>query len=264
MTPIEQWLSEHPLDPDKSLDSWELPEEIIRSEVSEDRLLQADRFLRTLSREDQELLVYSCKGLDPALILESLPGLSAGEYWDRRNHLCDLLGPVTPDSIVEIHQIREQLAVRVIETGEAMERAKEAERNRRRTRWFLGLSPVFLAAVLFGILPVLLKPSPSELFNRYRSLLPADTLQPDTVSYDGLRWYEAQVSYYSGNPSDAVPLLEELLTEGTDRINAARWMLAMSYLQAGDRSRCREQLKLIRESDPDFFSRYGRDVIRKL
>ena len=70
--------------------------------------------------------------------------------------------------------------------------------------------------------------------------------------------------FLSGELPPARPLLEELISEGTEYQVISRWYLALIHLHEGNTEACREQLKMLREEDPAFFRAYGRKLMRRL
>jgi hypothetical protein len=250
---IIEWLKAHPLDDQSALDELTIPSGLLEliPVAPEDRALAG--FIDNLSDEDRKLLNFLLRELPAEAIIESMDFESPEEFWIRKRRLEEELANRPMSGVARIFLERRQWADRILEMADALDREADKSRNRKRLRISLLLSPVFLAACYFLFWPLLVKPDPATLFEKYREKVQVDTTQIDTTNYNGSRWYDAMVVFYSDDPLASQSLLLDLVDEGTEYLTQARWFLGLTYLRQGNLKDYRSQLSILKEEDPEFY-----------
>jgi len=210
------------------------------------------------------------------LIRETLVFSSPEEFWIRRKTIItwlfrsaglDPLPDLTTElvgRVLKVFKVRQSLIETMAFVSDSMDKDREKKKNTRKKWISLSLAPLILAACILIVYPILVKPDPAVLFERYRSSLPADTLNIDTTNYNASRYYQAMVLFGTDDLATAKSLLDELILEGTEYQTTARWFESLILLREGKLAPCREQLKLIREEDPAFFKVHGANLLKDL
>ncbi|MCX6227440.1 MAG: hypothetical protein NTV01_22350, partial [Bacteroidia bacterium] len=80
-TEIRKWLGTHPLTEDQELNIHSVPVSIFDLTDNEDRLKQLNRQIKALPFQQQRLLLYLSRDIDPALIIESMEYSSPELFW---------------------------------------------------------------------------------------------------------------------------------------------------------------------------------------
>jgi len=114
------------------------------------------------------------------------------------------------------------------------------------------------------VYPVVMKPNPVALFEKFKSGFTPNLASVDTTSYSGGSYYEAVTLLEEGNYPNAAKLFEELVTSDSTYRSGSRWFLALINLRNGDKSSCKEQLKALEADDPAFYKKVAEKLFRKL
>jgi len=241
-----------------------------------EQILKTDRFIRSLPLEDQKLLVYHCRGLSQEIIRETIGYESPELYWIRLsgvvNGLQKEMGrepepdipPELKAVVRQVESIRDGLVKEILEVSDNIDREARKKRNRTKALFSISGGLLLLLAAFWFIWPKWVRPDAAGLFDQYQSSLRIDTATIDTTRYDGNRFYEALDCFLSGELVPARALFMELVAEGTGYGVESRWFAALIDLRQENLESCREQLRLLKESDPVFFEAYGRKLLKKL
>jgi hypothetical protein len=261
------WLKAHPLDENATLDEFSIPEEIWRQVPLEPYEAELSGLIDGLSPDDQKLLCYLARSLPADAIIESMEFASPEEFWVRKSAVEEKLEGWQagwPGTVAGIFEKRRVWAEKILELADVVDRENEKTRNRKRLKVSLFLSPFFLAACFLIFWPMLVKPDPAVLFERFRNAVPVDTALIDTTNYNGARWYQAMSDFYSDDPITSQILLQELIDEGTEYLTPARWFLSLTFLRRGNFRECRTQLELLKDEDPSFDKKTIRLLYKQL
>jgi hypothetical protein len=110
------------------------------------------------------------------------------------------------------------------------------------------------------IYPLLVKPDPAVLFDRFSNTCIPELQDVDTTLYWPGQYYEACRLFREASFTEAEFILRNIAGQGDVYSTGISWLLALIYLNRGMGSSCREQLEVIRETDPVFY----RTCCRKL
>jgi|GEM_PF-1195192 len=259
---IIEWLKAHHLDEQSGLDELTIPPGLLLLIPTDPEDRETAEIIDGLTETDRKILNYLSKGLPDEVIVESLESESPEGYWIRKEQILKLVDPKGPAA--RIFAGRRKWAERILELADELDREAEKIRNRKRMRISVILSPFFLVACYFIFWPLLVRPDTAALFDKYRESVSVDTTIIDTTNYNGSRWYDAMVEFYSDDPATSQPLLQELIDEGTEYLPKARWFLSLTYLRQGDIRECRSQLSVIKEEDPEFYQTIPRRLLTDL
>ena len=262
---IRKWLADYPLTENQEIDIDGVPVSLFNLTDTNDRLKQLNRQIRELPLQQQKLLRYLSQDLDPTLIIESMEYPSPDLFWLDKALLIKEVDPTArQQDVLQVFAINESLLNKIYEVSDIMDLEVEKSKNRKYRNYLLLFAPVFLGMVVLFIFPLLIKPDPIALYEKYRSTYWPDITSIDTTSYSGGSYYEALMLMDEGNFVEAAILFEEMIPgESTYRVSS-RWFLALIRLRSGDRQSCKEQLRAIRADDPAFYKRVAEKLYRKL
>jgi hypothetical protein len=262
---IREWLAGHPLTEDQELDVHGVPVSLFDLTDTDDRLKQLNRQIRGLPLQQQKLLLYLSRNIDPALIIESMEYPSPELFWLDKALLIKVVDPTARQQDVKlVFAINESLLDEIYAVSDIMDLETEKTKNRKYRRWLLMASPVVLLLVLMFVYPLLTKPDPVRLYEKFRVAYRPDPAAIDTTAYEGGLYYEAMLQMDEGNYTESARLLEELISGESAYRSRSRWFLALINLRNGDRESCKEQLVAIRNDDPAFYKSVAVKLWQKL
>lgn len=262
---IRKWLSTHPLTADNTLDVHGVPEFLFELTDIDDRLKQLNRQIKGLPIQQQKVLLYLSRDIEPALIIESMEYASPDLFWLDKALLVKEVDPsARQHDVLKVFAANEALLEEIYEVSDKMDREAEKSKNRRYLIWTLGSAPVVLALLFLVIIPLFLKSDPVALYEQFKSAYTPDTSSIDTTSYTGGSYVEALAQMKDGNYSVAAKLFEELVANDSTYRTASRWYLVLINLQNGDRRSCKDQLKILEAEDPAFYRKVAEKLAGKL
>ena len=264
-TQIRQWLAEHPLTEDQELDIHGVPTELFELANSDERLRQLNLQIKSLPLQQQKLLLYLSRDIDPAIIIESMEYPSPELFWLDKALLIKEVDPTArQQDVLHVFAANESLLADLYAVSDAMDlEAEKSKSHKNRNRMLLAASVILILSAIF-IYPLVIKPNPVALYEKFKTSFRPDMASVDTSSYAGGSYYEAVLLMEEGNFSESAKLFEELIpSDSTFRISS-RWFLALINLRNGDKESCLEQLRAIRNDDPAFYKRVAEKLLLKL
>lgn len=262
---IRKWLSSHPISEDQEPDIHSVPVTLFDLSGAEDRLRQLNRQIKSLPLQQQKLLLYLSRDTDPSLIIESLEYTSPELFWLDKALLIKEVDPTArQQDVLRIFEINENLLEEICSVSDIMDAEAEKSKSRKYRNWSLIAAPVILIIVFLFFYPVLFKPDPLVLYEKFKLSYRPDLNAIDTTSYAGSSFHEAMLLMDEGNYSDAARVFEELIPADSIYRVSSRWFLALINLRNGNRQSCMEQLKAIEGNDPDFYKQVAGKLYRKL
>lgn len=262
---IRKWLADHPLKENQELDIHGVPSSLFDRTDIDDRLKQLNRQIKGLPLQQQKLLHYLSRDLDPALIIESLEYRSPELFWLDKALLIKEVDPTArQQDVLQVFAVNQSLLDEIFSVSDIMDLEAEKSKNKTYRKWSLASVPVILLLLYLFVYPLVIKPDPLALYEKFKVTYRPGPVSEDTVSYAGGSYYEALVLMDEGNFSESAKLFEELLSGSSPFRTGSRWFLALINLRSGDRESCREQLRIIRNDDPAFYKKVARKLDRKL
>lgn len=264
---------------DPVTDLLDIPGDIFALAEPDEYYIGINSRIKQLTTIQQKILLYVCQGHDPGLISESLELDSPEAFWLERKVILDIMasdsflsGDEVPDEqlrsdILHVFRVNGDILGRFQEISDELEKEREKHKSRLRIRWSVVIVPVILLLLFLFIYPLLVKPDPVNLFEQYKNSCIPDLQQIDTTLFWPGQFYEACVLFNSESYSEAESLLGEITREGADFLSESRWMMVLIYLNRGLGKSSRNQLNMIRRTDPDFYQKCCRKLawdIRKL
>jgi hypothetical protein len=265
MEKVRLWLSDHPLEANQDVDVHWVPAELFQMTDADDRLKALNHQIKGLPLKLQKLLLYLAKDTDPSLIIESLEYASPELFWLDKAVLVKEVDPkARQQDVLQVFEINARLLDRILETADEMDREAEKVRSRKIRRWSILAGPLLVLLLYLFVYPLVFRPSPTALFEKFRSAYRPDWSRIDTTAYEGSNYYDAVTLLDDGDFAEAAALFEELVPADSLYRIPARWFLALINLHSGDRQATLEQLKAIRFEDPDFYKKVAEELDRKL
>ncbi len=262
---IRKWLVNHPLTAENDVGVHDVPVSLFELTDTDDRVKQLNRQIKSLPLQQQKLLLYLSRDIEPSLIIESMEYSSPELFWLDKALLVKEVDPTARQhDVLQVFAANEFLLKEIYEVSDKMDREAEKSKNRKYLRWSLISVPVILLLLYLLVYPVVMKPNPVALFEKYKSGFAPNLASVDTTSYTGGSYYEAVTLLEEGNYSNAAKLFEELITSDSTYRSGSRWFLALINLRNGDKSSCKEQLKALQSDDPAFYNRVADKLFRKL
>lgn len=265
MAEIRKWLQSHPLTDDGGLDVHGVPVFLFDLTDADDRLKHLNRQIKGLPLQQQKLLLYLSRDIEPSLIIESMEYASPELFWLDKALLVKEVDPTArQQDVLLVFGINQQLVDEIYLVSDIMDREAEKTKNRKYRRWSLIAGPVILALLFFVVYPVLRKPETSALYDQFKSAYQVDLNSIDTTSYNGGSFYEAILLMDQGDFTASAKLFEELIPADSSYRVSSRWFLALINLHNGDVESCQEQLKALRVDDRSFYKRVAEKLAGKL
>ncbi len=262
---IRKWLSTHPLTAENELDVHGVPESLFELTGIDDRLKQLNRQIKGLPIQQQKLLLYLSRDIEPALIIESMEYASPDLFWLDKALLVKEVDPsARQHDVLKVFAANEALLEEIYQVSDRMDREAEKSKNRRYLIWSLASAPVVLSVLILLVYPLLVKPDPVALYEEFKSAYVQNISSIDTTSYTGGSYVEAIAQLKDGNYSVAAKLFEELVGSDSTFRSASRWYLVLINLRDGDRKTCKEQLKILEADDPAFYRKVAEKLAGKL
>jgi hypothetical protein len=262
---IRKWLADHPLQEDQELDIHGVPASLFDRTDIDDRLKQLNRQIKGLPLQQQKLLHYLSRDLDPALIIESLEYRSPELFWLDKALLIKEVDPTArQQDVLQVFAVNKFLLDEIFSVSDIMDLEAEKSKNKTYRKWSLASVPLILLLLYIFVFPLLIRPDPVALYEKFKTAYRPDMASVDTVSYAGGSYYEAVLLMDEGNFTESAKLFEEMLSGNNSFRTGSRWFLALINLRSGDRKSCREQLKIIRKEDPEFYKKIAGKLGRKL
>jgi len=262
---IREWLAAHPLAPDQELDVHEVPESFFEMASDDERLQQLNRQIRKLPLQQQKLLLYLSRDLDPAIIIESMEYSSPELFWLDKALLIKEVDPTArQQDVLQVFRINESLVEAIYEVADQIDQEADKAKNRTYRKWSLIAAPVVLLLAFLFLYPVLVRPDPVRMYESFAGAYRPDPATVDTITDAGIAWQEALIRIREEDFAGAVAWLEEGVGGESPYRTGSRWFLALISLRSGDRNGCREQLSAIRKEDPEFFGRIAAPLWREL
>jgi hypothetical protein len=166
--------------------------------------------------------------------------------------------------VLQVFAENEKLLARIYTISDIMDIEAERARNHKYRNGALIASPLILLLLAIFIYPIVIKPNPVALYEKYKNNFSQDLASIDTLSYAGGAYYEAVLLMNEGNYNESGRLFEELIpSDSTFRVKS-RWFLALINLRNGNRESCLEQLKAIQADDPSFYKKTAEKLFTKL
>ncbi len=259
---IRKWLIDHPIAANQELDIHEVPVSVFDLSPSEDRLKQLNHQIKSLPLQQQKLLLWLSRDLEPVVIIESMEYASPELFWLDKALLIKEIDPVARQKeVLQVFEINQSLLDQMITVSDLMDAEQEKVKKRKYRNWGLAAAPVVLVLFWLFIYPILSKPDPVALFDRYKITYRVDLSAIDTVSYQGGAFYEANLLMDEGNFNQAATLFEELIAADSTYRTPSRWFLGLLKLRSGDIQSCKEQLNAIRGEDPVFYKKVAEKLV---
>lgn len=262
---IRKWLDDNPLTENQELDVHGVPVSLFDLTDADDRLKQLNRQIKGLPLQQQKLLLYLSRDMDPALIIESMEYQSPELFWLDKALLIKEVDPTArQQDVLQVYAVNESLLAEIYAVSDIMDREAEKSKNRKYRNWSLMATPVILLLVYLFVFPVLIKPDPVALYEKFRGAYRPDIASIDTTSYAGGSYYEALLLMDEGNFTESSKLFEEMIPADSSFRVSSRWFLALINLRNGDKESCKEQLKAIQNDDPAFYKKVAEKLFRKI
>ncbi len=263
---VRQWLREHPLQDGTSPDVHVVPESLFELAESDERLQQLNQLIKSLPAPQQRLLRYLSMDIEPALIIESMEYSSPELFWLDKALLVKEVDPTArQQDVIRVFEVNESLVALIIRISDLMEEEDVKARNRRFRKGTLIAAPLVLALLYFVVYPMLFRPDPIALFDKYIGRYTTDTTDMDSLSFAGATYLEASALLEAGRYAESAGLFQQVIQADTLLQTDARWYLALCELRTGNTKGCAEQLRLLRSGDPVFFRRVGgNDLLSKI
>jgi len=262
---IRQWLTEHPVTEDQSLDIHGVPPELFELTNNDERLRQLNLQIKKLPLQQQKLLLYLSRDMDPALIIESMEYLSPELFWLDKAKLIKEIDPAArQQDVLRVFAANESLLAEIYAVSDLMDiEAEKSKSKKTRNRMLLVASVILILTAIF-IYPLVIKPDPVAWYEKYKTSFRPDMAAIDTSSYAGGAYFEALLLMEEGNFSESARLFEEMIPSDSTFRTSSRWFLALINLRNGEKESCLEQLRAIRNDDPAFYKRVAEKLFQKL
>ncbi len=262
---IRKWLVNHPLTPENEVGVHDVPVSLFELTDTDDRLKQLNRQIKGLPLPQQKLLLYLSRDIDPALIIESMEYTSPELFWLDKALLVKEVDPTARQhDVLQVFAANEFLLKEIYEVSDKVDREAEKSKNRKYLKRSLIALPVLLLLLYIFVFPLVIKPDPVALYEKFKSGFTPDLAKVDTTLYTGGSYYEAVTLLDEGRYADAAKLFEELISSDSTFRTGSRWFLALINLRNGDKSSCKEQLKALEADDPAFYKNVAEKLFRKL
>lgn len=262
---IRKWLDDNPLKEDQELDVHGVPEILFDLATTDDRLKQLNRQIKKMPLQQQKLLLYLSRDLDPALIIESMEYSSPDLFWLDKALLIKEVDPTArKHDVLEVFAINESVLGEIFEVSDDIDREAEQTKSRKYRNYLLVSAPVLLLLVFLFIYPLLTSSDPVSLYEKFRLTYLPDISSVDTTTYSGGSYYEALRLLDEGNYTQSAELFEELIPADSTYRVSGRWFLALINLRNGDKESCMDLLRAIRIDDPVFYKQVADKLLRKL
>jgi hypothetical protein len=265
MAEIRKWLQSHPLTDDGSLDVHGVPVSLFDLTDTDERLKHLNRQIKGLPLQQQKLLLYLSRDIEPALIIESMEYPSPELFWLDKALLVKEVDPTArQQEVLQVFDVNQKLVDEIYRVSDIMDHEEEKSKSRKYRRWSLIAAPVILVLLVLVIYPLLIKPDTGALYDQFKSVYKVDLNSIDTTSYNGGSFYEAVLLMDQGDFAASAKLFEELIPTDSNYRATSRWFLALINLHNGDVESCQEQLKALRVDDPSFYKRVAEKLSGKL
>jgi hypothetical protein len=264
-TEIRKWLKYHPLTQDIELDVHGIPPSFFDLACSDDRLKQLNRQILSLPLQQQKLLDYLSRDIDPSLIIESMEYTSPELFWLDKALLVKEVDPTArQQDVLQVFAVNESLVEEVKSISDVMDQEEERAKSKKYRKWALMSLPVILLLLYFFVYPVLIKPDTTNLYDKYKSAYRVDLRSIDTLSYAGGSYYEALLLMDEENFAQSARLFEEMIQADSAFRVSSRWFLALINLHNNDIESCKEQLKAIQKEDAGFYKKVAENLYQKI
>ncbi len=264
-TEIRRWLTYHPLTGSEDLDVHGVPVSVFDLTDTDPRLKILNRQIKSLPMQQQKLLLYLSRDIDPGLIIESMEYASPELFWLDKALLIKEVDPTArKQDVLQVFAVNESLVAQIYSVSDIMDHEAEKSKNRKYRKWSMVAIPVILGLVFLFVYPVVMKPDPVALYEKFKSAYRPDLTSIDTVDYAGGSYYEALLLLEEGSYPESAKLFGELIPGNNSFRVSSRWFLALINLRSGDKKSCKEQLKAIRSEDPAFYRKVAEKLDRKL
>ncbi|MFA6127950.1 MAG: hypothetical protein WC699_11635 [Bacteroidales bacterium] len=262
---IRKWLEQNPLTENQELDVHGVPLSLFDLTEADERIRQLNRQIKSLPLQQQKVLLYLSRDIDPALIIESMEYTSPELFWLDKALLIKEIDPTArKNDVLQVFAVNEALVELIIEVSEEMDAESAKKKNRKYRTWSLMAIPVVVLLLALFVYPLIIKPNPVALYEKFKNNYRQDLEVIDTTSYSGGAFYEARMLMEEGNFNESARLFEEIIPSDSLYRVRSRWYLALISLRNGNRESCLEQLKAIQADDPSFYKKFAEKLFRKL
>lgn len=262
---IRSWLAGHPLPEDREPDVHWVPASLFDLSDIDERLKQLNRQIKGLPLPQQKLLLYLSRDMDPGLIIESMEYPSPELFWLDKALLIKEVDPTArQQDVLHVFALNESLLDEIIAVSDVMDREAEQSKTKKYRNWMLLAAPVILLLLYLFVFPVLIKPDPVAMYEKFKASYQPDLSLIDTASYSGSTYYEAIMLLNEGNFTESRKLFGELIPVDSTFRTVSCWFIALINLREGNKESCREQLRTIRDNDPAFYRKVAEKLSRKL
>jgi hypothetical protein len=262
---IRKWLKVNPITDGSEFEIHGIPVSLFNLLPVEERLKQLNKQIKGLPLQQQKLLHYLSRDIDPALIIETLEYSSPELFWLDKALLVKEVDPTArQQDVLQVFEANVSLLDTIIEVSDLMDREAEKSKSKKYRNWLIFSSPVILLVLFLFVYPLLVKPDYRALYDQYKSAFVPGMSSIDTTSYQGGSYHEALLLMEEGNLALSAKLFEELIpVDSTYRVSS-RWFLALINLHEGDVQSCREQLNALRADDEEFYQKFAEKLYRKI
>ena len=264
-TEIRKWLKYHPLTQDSELDVHGIPPSLFDLACNDERLKQLNRQILSLPLQQQKVLLYLSRDIDPSLIIESMEYTSPELFWLDKALLVKEVDPTArQQDVLQVFSVNESLVEEVKSISDVMDQEEEKAKSKKYRKWALMSLPVILLLLYFVVYPILVKPDTTSLYDKYKSLYRIDLKSIDTLSYAGGSYYEALLLMDEENFVQSAKLFEEMIQADSAFRVSSRWFLALINLRNNDIESCKEQLNALKKEDAVFYKKVAENLYQKI
>jgi len=262
---IRKWLETHPLKDDQELDVYGVPDFLFDLTDNDDRLKLLNRQIKSLPLQQQKLLLYLARDIEPRLIIESMEYASPELFWLDKALLIKIVdSSARKNDVLLVFAANEFLLNEIHEVADSMEQEVAKTKKRKLQILTLIAVPIVLLFVGLFVLPEMNKPNPVALFEQFKSAYQPPWTSIDTTSFAGGNYYEAFMLLKEDHFTESARLFEETVVADAAFRTGSRWFLALINLQKGDLRSCRDQLRAIKSEDPAFYRSIAKGLDTRL
>jgi len=232
---------------DEYIEIYDVPEVIFSETESDARLLELSSAIKSLSKEFQKLLHFIVLDYSPENVCLTMNYFDQAEYWRKREECIKAFQgsskdpePAQKERILKVYEKYSLLRDNFLEATDKISELNKKRTNRR--KWLVALLSVVASAAIFFLLvfPRLIQKDHRELFRI------------------------AVEDYGLDIPVDSTGIIEDMILEEEMYSSESYWLMALQSLQMEDTEGCREQLKMLKAADRNFYNRHGRYINKRL
>jgi hypothetical protein len=262
---IRRWLTEHPLPDDHGLDIHGVPDFLFDLSDADDRIKLLNKQIKALPVQQQQLLLYLSRDIDPALIIESMEYPSPELFWLDKALLIKEVDPTArQQDVLQVFAVNEILVEEILALSDVMDQEAEKRKSRKFRKWSLISVPLVLLLAWLFLYPLVVHPDTAALYDQFRDLYRPDLSLVDTANFAGGSFYEACLLMDEGNYNQSAQLFSELIPSDSTYRVSSRWFLSLISLRNGNKESCNEQLRAIRMENPVFYKEVAEKLFVKI